>query len=148
MNSRLCLHGSNSLNARPRNIRLRVGIATAGRFHLLDLARELDGLGVDVQFYSYVPQKRAEKFGLPGRCHVALLPFLFPLVAMERLFPRAFPSIVERVMCWILDVLVILRMRRCDAFVCMSGTYLLAPRFAKWRYGAKVFIHRGSQHIL
>ena len=65
---------------------LRVGIATSGRFHLLDLARELDGLGVDVQFYSYVPQKRAEKFGLPGRCHVALLPFLFPLVAMERLY--------------------------------------------------------------
>jgi starch synthase len=127
---------------------LCVGIATSGRFHLLDLARELDGLGIDVRFYSYVTRKRAEKFGLPRRCHVALLPFLFPLVAIERLFPRLFPSIVERMMFWALDILVILKMRRCDAFICMSGMYLLAPRFAKWRYGAKVLIHRGSQHIL
>src|SRR5437660_569697 len=38
--------------------RLRVGIATSGRFHLLDLARELDALGVRVRFYSYVSRKR------------------------------------------------------------------------------------------
>src|SRR5579863_6657623 len=68
--------------------RLRVGIATSGRFHLLDLARELDALGVDVCFYSYVPRKRAARFGLPSRCHVSLLASLFPLVALERLVPR------------------------------------------------------------
>src|SRR4051794_11621955 len=78
---------------------LRVGIATSGRFHVLDLARELDALGVEVRFYSYVPRKRAETFGLPGRCHVALLPFLFPLVALERLLPRLFPRITQRLMC-------------------------------------------------
>jgi glycosyltransferase involved in cell wall biosynthesis len=132
---------------RPRSA-LRVGIATSGRFHLLDLAREFDALGINVRFYSYVPRKRARKFGLPSRCHVALLPFLFPLVAIQRLFPRLFPRVVERMMCWALDTLVILKMRSCDAFICMSGTYLLAPRFAKWRYGAKVLVHRGSQHIL
>src|SRR6516165_6010224 len=107
MNSRMCQRGSSSLNARRRNIRLRVGIATAGRFHLLDLARELDELGLDVQFYSYVPRKRAEKFGLPGRCHVALLPFLFPLVTLERLLPRLLPHITERHMCWGLDMLTL-----------------------------------------
>ena len=148
MNSRMCQRGSSSLNARPRNIRLRVGIATAGRFHLLDLARELDELGLDVQFYSYVPRKRAEKFGLPGRCHVALLPFLFPLVAWVRLFPWLFPRALERLISWGLDALIILRMRRCDVFVCMSGMYLYAPRFARWRYGARVILHRGSRHIL
>jgi alpha-maltose-1-phosphate synthase len=127
---------------------LRVGIATSGRFHLLDLARELDALGADVRFYSYVPRRRAEKFGLPRRCHVALLPFLFPLVAMERLFPRLLPRTVERLMCWALDMLVILRMRRCDVFVCMSGIYVQAPRFANWRYGAKIIVERGSAHVL
>ena len=127
---------------------MRVVIASAGRFHLLDLARELDALGVEVHFYSYVPRKRAEKFGLPSRCHVALLPFLFPLVAWERLFPRLFPRIIERLMCWALDMLTILRMRRCDVFICMSGMYLQAPRFAQWRYGARVILHRGSRHIL
>src|SRR5262245_52956281 len=127
---------------------LRVGIATSGRFHLLDLARELDALGVDVRFYSYVPRKRAETFGLPGRCHVALLPFLFPLVASQWLLPRLFPHVIERLMCWALDLMTILRMRSCDVFICMSGMYLHAPQFAKWRYGARVVLHRGSRHIL
>jgi starch synthase len=148
MNSRMCQHASSRLHARPRNIRLRVGIATAGRFHLLDLARELDELGLDVRYYSYVPRERAEKFGLPGRCHVAMFPFLFPLVAWARLFPWLFPRAVERLMCWALDAVMILRMRRCDVFICMSGMYLHAPRFAQWRYGARVVLHRGSRHIL
>jgi starch synthase len=140
--------GGARLDPFPTETRLRVGIATSGRSHLLDVARELDALGTDVRFYSYVSGKRAETFGLPGRCHVPLLPFLFPLVALERLFPRLLPRTVERLMCWGLDMLAILRMRRCDAFICMSGVYLHAPRFAKWRYGAKICLHRGSEHIL
>jgi starch synthase len=133
----------------PVGAKLRVGIATSGRFHLLDLAREIDAVGAaEVRFYSYVPRKRAEAFGLPRRCHVALLPLLFPLVAMERVFPKVLPRIVECLMCWALDLATIVRMRRCDVFICMSGMYLQAPRFAKWQYGAKVCIHRGSQHIL
>jgi glycosyltransferase involved in cell wall biosynthesis len=137
-----------SVSSKPSITKLRIGIATSGRFHLLDLARELDALGAEVQFYSYVPRKRAETFGLPGRCHVALLPFLFPLVALERLAPRLFPHITERFMCWGLDMLTILRMRRCEMFICMSGMYVYAPRYAKWRYGARVILHRGSRHIL
>jgi alpha-maltose-1-phosphate synthase len=115
---------------------------------MLDLARELDALGVEIHFYSYVSRKRAKSFGLPGRCHVALLPFLFPLVAWERLLPWLLPRTIERVMCWALDALVILRMRRCDIFIPMSGMYVFAARFAKWRYGALVHLHRSSRHIL
>src|SRR5262245_13475911 len=128
--------------------KLRVGIASSGRFHILDLARELDAIGVDVRFYSYVPRKRAEKCGLPRRCHVALLPFVFPLVAMQRLLPRSFRGAMERLMCWALDATTILRLRRCDVFICMSGIYLQAARFAKWRYREKIFLERGSRHIL
>lgn len=47
---------------------MRIGIASLGRFHVLDLARELDVLGEEVQFHSYVPRKRAERFGLPLFC--------------------------------------------------------------------------------
>ena len=136
-------------NLSPNDRKLRVGIATSGRFHLLDLAREIDAVGTaEVRFYSYVSRKRAEAFGLPRRCHVALLPFLFPLVGMERVFPKVLPRTIERLMCWALDIATIVRMRRCDVFICMSGMYLQAPRFAKWWYGAKVCIHRSSQHIL
>src|SRR5262245_34391154 len=103
---------------------MRVILASPGRFHLLDLARELHNLGVDVRFYSYFPRKRTEKFVLPNRCHVSLLPFLFPLVAWQRLFPQIFPKISERLMCWSLDMLTIFRMSPCDVFICMSGVYL------------------------
>src|SRR6516225_1406933 len=127
---------------------LQVAIASSGRFHLLDLAREFDALGVDVRFYSFVPRRRSAKFGLPRHCHVALLPFLFPLVACQRLFPRFLPGAMERLTCWALDLLVILRMRRCDVFICMSGMYLQAPKFAKWRYNAQIVLHRGSRHVL
>jgi glycosyltransferase involved in cell wall biosynthesis len=128
--------------------KLRVGIATSGRFHLLDLARELEALGVDVRFYSFVPRRMAQGFGLPGPCHVALLPVLFPLVAWQRLLPRLFPGVIERLLCWALDFATMVRMRSCDVFICMSGMYLYAPRFAKWRYGARIILHRGSRHIL
>ncbi len=127
---------------------LRIGIAASGRFHLLDLARELSLLGAEVQFYSYVPRKRATAFGLPVRCHVALFPLMFPLVGIERLFPRLFPRLTERLLCWALDLSVILRLQPCDIFICMSGMYLLAARFAKWRYGALIHFHRSSRHIL
>jgi alpha-maltose-1-phosphate synthase len=128
--------------------RLRIGIATSGRFHLLDLARELSLAGAEVQFYSYVPRKRALLFGLPERTHVALLPLLFPFVAMERLFPRYFFRLAEFLLCWALDFAVMLRMRPCDVFICMSGIFLFAPRYAKWRYGARIHLHRSSRHIL
>ena len=54
--------------------RFRVAIATAGRFHVLDLARELNALGYAVDFYSYVPKSRAVRFGLPSACHRSLRP--------------------------------------------------------------------------
>jgi alpha-maltose-1-phosphate synthase len=127
---------------------LRIGVATSGRFHLLDIARELSSLGAEVQFYSYLPRRRAMAFGLPAECHVGLLPLLFPIVIMERLFPRFLPRLTERLLCWALDLSVTLRMRRCDVFICMSGIYLLAARFAQWRYGALVHLHRSSRHIL
>jgi glycosyltransferase involved in cell wall biosynthesis len=103
---------------------------------------------MEVRFYSYVPRKRAEAFGLPRRCHVALLPLLFPFVALERVAPWLLPHTVERLLCWTLDLVTILRMQRCDVFICMSGMYLKAPRFAQWRYGARLILHRGSRHIL
>src|SRR5262249_51857029 len=36
----------------------------------------------------------------------------------------------------------------CDAFICMSGIYLEAARFAKQRHGATIWLERGSRHIL
>jgi glycosyltransferase involved in cell wall biosynthesis len=128
--------------------RFRIAIATAGRFHVLDLARELNALGYAVDFYSYVPQSRAVRFGLPSACHRSLVPFALPALAVER-FARAIPpSFREWLLFKSLNLAIMTRLRPCDLFIGMSGIYLEAARFAKRRFGAAVWLERGSQHIL
>ena len=128
--------------------RLRVAIATAGRFHVLDLARELHVLGHDVKFYSYVPLKRALRFGLPAECHVSLLPFALPALALERLPVGIRPAFTEWLLYKALNHGLAMRLTVCDVLICMSGIYLEAAKSAKRRFGAAVWLHRGSQHIL
>src|SRR6266705_3038494 len=128
--------------------RLHIAIATAGRFHVLDLARELHALGHDVRFYSYVPRARARRFGLPGECHVSLLPFVLAAIAWQQAIPRLMPETRDRILYALLNRAVIMRLRPCDVFICMSGIYLEAARFAKERYGAAIWLERGSRHIL
>jgi glycosyltransferase involved in cell wall biosynthesis len=127
--------------------RLQIAIATAGRFHVLDLARELHALGHHVGFYSYVPRSRTRRFGLPDECHVSLLPLVLPAAAWQLLIPRLMPRMRERVLYVLLNRAVMMRLRPCDVFICMSGIYLEAARFAKERYGATIWLERGSSHI-
>jgi glycosyltransferase involved in cell wall biosynthesis len=127
---------------------MRIAIATGGRYHVLDLARELRAIGHHVKFYSYVPRARASRFGLPDGCHVSLLAFVLPVVAWQRLMPRLAPQIRERVLYALLNRAVIMRLHPCDIFICMSGIYLEAARFARERYGAAIWLERGSRHIL
>src|SRR5215468_719158 len=63
---------------------MRVAIITAGRFHICDLARELDACGHDVALYSLVPPWRTRGFGLPERCNRWLGPYLAPAYALYR----------------------------------------------------------------
>jgi glycosyltransferase involved in cell wall biosynthesis len=128
--------------------KLKVAIATAGRYHVLDLARELGALGYEVSFYSYVPKRRAMRFGLPARCHRGLLPFVAPLVAAQRFGPRRWRNQIDRLTFWLLNRLVMLFLQPCDVFICMSGIYVEAAAFAKQRYGARIYLERGSRHIL
>jgi glycosyltransferase involved in cell wall biosynthesis len=127
---------------------LRIAIATSGRFHVLDLARELDALGHEVRFYSYVPKTRALQFGLPARCHVSLLPIMSPLVAWERFLPDVRPETRARLICFALNRAVVTRLDPCDVFIGMSGLILEAARHAKNKFGARVYVERGSRHIL
>jgi len=127
---------------------MRIAIFTSGRFHVLDLARELSALGHDVRFYSYVPLQRAEQFGLPRSCHRALLPYVLPLVAAQRRGPKAWAPKVDVLLQLALDQLVALRLEACDVFIGMSGMSVRSARAAREKYGAQVFLERGSRHIL
>lgn len=128
--------------------RLKIAIATAGRFHVLDLARELQAHGHDVLFYSYVSRDSAVRFGLLGHCHRPLLPFAAPALAWDWAAPYFLPQWREQLTHGLLNRAVMLRLKPCDVFICMSGIYLEAARFAKQRYGAQIWLERGGRHVL
>ena len=128
--------------------RLRIAIATTGRFHVLDLARELSLLGHDVVFYSFVPKYRAVRFGLPAGSHRGLLPFVAPYFLVQRLFPRRGSEFADRNLLRSMDTLIASRLEPCDVFIGMSGLCVESAREAKRKHGAVVFIERGSRHIL
>lgn len=128
--------------------KLEVAIATAGRFHVLDLARELHAIGHHVKFYSYLSGSRVHKFGLSEECHVSLLPFVAPMLAWHQFSPWFAPRLRERILNAALNRSVMMRLVPCDVFICMSGIYLEAAREAKRRYGAQIWLERGSSHIL
>lgn len=127
---------------------LRIAVASAGRFHVLDLARELCALGQDVRFHSYVPKSRALAYGLPARAHVGLLSAVWPWFAVQRFLPRLAPARVDAEIWARLNRAVIRSLEPCEVFVCMSGIYLEAAVEARRRYGAKIVLVRSSKHIL
>jgi glycosyltransferase involved in cell wall biosynthesis len=127
---------------------IRVAIASAGRFHVLDLARELLRLGFDVRFLSYVPADRAESFGLPRETMISLLPFATPFLGWERLAPRLAPSRRESMLHAALDFGVRRRLQPCDVLIAMSGIFRDALTEARRRFGASIWLERGSRHIL
>lgn len=127
---------------------MRIAIATTGRFWLLDLARELASLGHDVKFYSYVPKRRAEHFGLARENCVSLLPWVFPLVALSLRGPRFLRGLATEMLIWAMDWVVTWKLRPCDVFIGISGTYVRALLSARRRFGARTIVERGSRHIV
>jgi glycosyltransferase involved in cell wall biosynthesis len=127
---------------------MRIAVATIGRFHVLDLARELSALGNEVAFWSIVPRSRAERFGLPAETHRNLLSRLFPLVAAHRYGGQRLRKWANSALLHATDRLVARRLEPCDVFIGMSGLCVESARVARERYGAKILIERGSRHVL
>lgn len=126
--------------------KIKINIFSPGRFHVCDLARELYKNGFDVKFYSFVPAKRAEKFGLPRRCSCSLFVPMIPFLALERvIFKRN--GWTKRLSISVQDWISSKVMRKCDICIAMSGNYILTPKKAK-KQGALVIIERGSKHIV
>jgi glycosyltransferase involved in cell wall biosynthesis len=76
------------------------------------------------------------------------MPFALPALALERFAPAVPPAVREWFLCKLLNLAIMARLRPCDLFIGMSGIYLEAARFAKRRFGAAVWLERGSRHIL
>ena len=128
---------------------MRINILSPGRFHVFYLAKELSDLGHDVRFYSYVPKKRAVRFGLPEKCSKSVFGWVLPNLALIRMFEKtALSNWAEQFLKWWMDLVVSLSMRPCDVVIAMSGNFYRSVTKAKKKWSAKVLIERGSRHIL
>lgn len=121
---------------------MKINIASPGRFHVMDLARELDYQGFDVRFYSFVPDRRAQTYGLRKQCNASLFLFMAPWLLLAKYLP-CLRYIVVRVQDWLTGTF----MRKCDVLIAMSGNYVYTLKKAK-KMGAIVILERGSKHIL
>jgi starch synthase len=128
--------------------RLKIAIAAIGRYHVLDLARELSALGHEVRFYNAVPERRTRRFGLPPECHVSILPWLLPFLALDRWIRTKSRGWIQRPMYFAANRAVMSRLQPCDVFIGMSGIYLEAAELARRQFGARIVVERGSMHIL
>lgn len=126
-------------------MKTKINILSPGRFHVLDLARELDKNGFDVKFYSFVPTKRAIRYGLPEHCSASIFVLMLPFLALCKIFNGS--QQIKRLRINVQDYITAWIMRKSDVVIAMSGDFVYAPRRAKEK-GALVIYERGSKHIL
>ena len=124
---------------------MRVNIASAHRFHLLDLARELSEQGIDVKFYSYVPDKRCQSFGLPKECCASFLWVVAPFFVLIKIF--GYREIIVKYRNIVMDYYMSWFMRPCDVYIALGTVYKQSLPAAKRRFGAKTILEWGSMHI-
>jgi glycosyltransferase involved in cell wall biosynthesis len=127
---------------------LRIAIATIGRFHVLDLARELAALGHQVAFWSVLPRRRLARYGLPRESHRRVMAPLLPLLAAQRFGGSRTSGWATPRLLAAADRVIARRLEPCDVFIGMSGLCIESAQAARSKFGAKVFIERGSRHIL
>ncbi|WP_026259251.1 glycosyltransferase family 4 protein [Uliginosibacterium gangwonense] len=124
---------------------MKINIAASHRFHLLDLAIELEKLGHDVRFYSFVPRNRAVRYGLKKKCSVSLFIPMIPFLALFKISKGSYWSI--RILHCLLDWCVSILMRPCDVCIALGTVYDLSINKAKKKYGSVVILEWGSKHI-
>jgi len=124
---------------------MTINIASSHRFHLLDLARELERCGHKVRFYSYVPTKRAVKFGLKRECSYSLFFFTIPFLCLIKLSKSAFWAIKLNQI--VLDYYLAWFMKPCDVYIALGTVYKKSFLSAKKKFGATTILEWGSKHI-
>lgn len=125
---------------------MKINIASfGGRAHLLDLARELEKLGHDVKFYSYVPTKRAISFGLTERSSCSLYYYAIPFLILFKIFGfRRNLLYFYRI---IYDWIVAFKMSSCDVFIGQVPMHYHSMKMAKKRFNAITICESGLSNI-
>lgn len=116
-----------------------------GRSHMLDLARELEKQGNIVRYYSYVPTKRAMKFGLKKECSYTLFYLATPFLVLFKLF--GFKKHLLHIYRVTFDYVTAFIMKPCDVFIGQVPMHLFSLKMAKKRYGAITICESGLSNI-
>lgn len=123
-----------------------INIASAHRFHLLDLARELETHGHEVRFYSYVPTNRALKFGLKKECSYSVFYIMLPFLALVKISKGS--SWSTKLLHRALDNYLSFFMKPCDVYIALGTVYKKSLISAKNKFGATTILEWGSKHII
>jgi starch synthase len=124
---------------------LKIVVASAGRFHAFDLARQLERLGHLARLYTAYPGFKVD--GLP-RAKVSTFPWLMGATHVLRKLPIA--RLHERMNLATIesfDRWMAARIAPCDVFHCLSSFGLRSHRAARESFGALTVCDRGSSHI-
>lgn len=129
---------------------MKINIAATHRFHVLNLAIELQKQGHDVKFYSYVSKKRSKQYGLSPDCCVSMLWLAVPFFVLAKIAPRnqKWQTTLTRLRNRALDWYLWHIMRKCDVFIPLGCVYTHSLEKAKSKWGATTILEWGSKHII
>lgn len=124
---------------------MKINILTTGRFHLLDLARELSKQGHDVKFYTYVTPRRCRFYGLDKNIVSSYLWFAAPFLFLGKIFPKS--DLVKKITIYAIDRYVSLVMRDADVCIGLGSIFNHTLKVAKSKKQTYI-LEWGSMHIL
>jgi glycosyltransferase involved in cell wall biosynthesis len=125
---------------------MKINIAASHRFHLLDLARELESLGHEVRFYSYVPTKRAIQYGLKKKNSYSLFWLMIPFLALYKISKGADWTV--KLKDNVLDFWLSYFMKPCDVYIALGTIYKNSLISTKKKHNAITILEWGSKHII
>ena len=126
---------------------MKINIASfGGRSHLLNLSKELINQGHSVNFYSYLPNRRAKRFGLKKEHNKNYFAIALPFLLLLKITKRAQWAvyIYHRFFDWYVSMV----MKPCDVFIGHSPMHLKSLLVAKNKLNATVVLERGTSHVL
>lgn len=122
---------------------MKIVIASYGRAHLLDCARELQKRGHDVIFYSITTKNNLKEYGL-NHGGISLLKVASPFIILHRIFKNNFTLELLR---WFIDKVVCFLLPECNIFIAQSPNYTKSIIKAKRKYNAITILDRGTSHV-
>jgi glycosyltransferase involved in cell wall biosynthesis len=124
---------------------MKITIAASHRFHLLDLAIQLEKLGHDVSFFSYVPNSRCQSFGLSKKASKSLVIIMSPILFLLFLFKKSAKILYLKHLA--LDFLIPFFSPPTDIYIALGVVYKNSFLKMKKKYNCITIIEWGSKHI-